>query len=579
MMPEPAVAETLVELLRLRAGERPDHPVYIFFAEGAVETGRMTYRELERQARACAAKLQQVGAADERVLLLLPSGLDFMVAFFGCLYAGAVAVPCFPPRPNRPAPRIQAIAVDAQARFAITTPDVISNLEKRFAYLPDLKALTWLNINECFRTPEDYRENSRITPESLIFLQYTSGSTASPKGVMVNHRNILANTEMLQAAYRTGRETVIVSWLPLFHDMGLIGATLHPIWIGGTHVMLSPEAFLHSPLLWLQAFTRYRGTFTGAPNFAYDLCAEKIPAAQRESLDLRAWNCASVGAEPVRPATMRKFVAAFEPCGFRLGVLNPSYGLAEGTLMVTSCPFGSDPVVTAFDKKLLETKRVRVAGGQSEATVDLVSCGQAVGQEKVVIVDPETCAPCAPDEVGEIWISGPNVTGGYWNRPEETCATFQARLAGSGEGPFLRSGDLGFFHAGGLHIAGRLKDLIIIEGLNYYPQDIELSVEQCHAALRPNSGAAFSVAGDGGERLVVVQEVERVQRKNLDAEEIMTAIRWAVARDHGLRAHAVVLVEPLSIPKTTSGKIMRRACQQMFRDGALKTIAAWQAPA
>jgi acyl-CoA synthetase (AMP-forming)/AMP-acid ligase II len=446
--------------------------------------------------------------------------------------------------------------------------------------------LQWSTVDDIDDSLAAQWRPSAIRGDTLVFLQYTSGSTAKPKGVMVNHSNLVYNLHMLEAAFDLTDQTSIVSWLPLFHDMGLIGNVFNTLNVGTTCVLMEPTAFLYKPIRWLQAISRHRAYFSGAPNFAYDLCARKVTPEQREALDLNSWQAAFNGAEPVRHATLERFVSAFEPCGFRRQVFRPCYGLAEATLFVSSGPMATRPVYHDFEKKALEQDRAAPASGADDAAVTLVGCGQTWLDQKIVIVDPENLTRLPPGSIGEIWLSGPNVAQGYWNKPEETERTFGAYLADTGEGPFLRTGDLGFLQDGELFITGRVKDLIIIGGRNLYPQDIELLVEQSHPALRPGCSAAFSVDLDDGERLVIAVEVHRSYRASsrqegagitstpdgnggLDTKAVFKTIQQAVAEQHEVRVHDLVLLKHGGIPKTSSGKIQRHACKAGYLNGDL----------
>jgi acyl-CoA synthetase (AMP-forming)/AMP-acid ligase II len=553
----------------LRALHQPHECAYTFLVDGETEEVSLTYGELDRQARAIAARLQSVGADGARVLLLYPPGLEYIAAFFGCLYAGMVAVPSYPPRLSRPAPRLQAIVADAEATVALTTTRILSNVERRFAHTPELEALRWLATDD---PAEDWRD-PEVESDTLAFLQYTSGSTAAPKGVMVSHGNLLHNSALIHQCFEHTPHSRGMVWLPPYHDMGLIGGILQPLYGGFPVVLMSPVAFLQAPLRWLQAISRHRATASGGPNFAYDLCVQRITPEQRETLDLSTWEVAFNGAEPVRHETMERFTAAFEPCGFRREAFYPCYGLAEATLIVSGGLKADPPVAYAVRGSALGGNRVVAAIEEGEGGRMLVGCGQTLPGQKIVIADPETLTRRPPDRVGEIWVSGPSVAQGYWNKSEETGHTFRAHLADTGEGPFLRTGDLGFLKDGELFVTGRIKDLIIIRGRNHYPQDIELAVEQSHPALQPGSGAAFSVDLDGEERLVVVQELKRVHR-NADADEVTQAIRQAVAEEHELQVYAVTLIRPMSLPKTSSGKIQRHVCRRQFLEGSLKVIGS-----
>ncbi|HEX4962422.1 MAG TPA: SDR family NAD(P)-dependent oxidoreductase [Thermoanaerobaculia bacterium] len=567
-------AVTLCEVLRRRAAAGPDWPAYTFLLDGEAEEARLTCGELDRRARAVAARLQEQGGQGERVLLLYPPGLEYVTAVFGCFYAGALPILAFPPRLNRPTPRVQAIVADAQPKIALTQSSIIATLRDRFTHAPGLASLDWLASDAVDAGEAEAWREPRLTPESLAFLQYTSGSTGTPKGVMVSHGNVMHNLELLRRGFAIvdGQDRSAL-WLPIYHDMGLVGGILEAVYSGMAATLMSPAAFLQRPVRWLQAITRHGTTISGGPNFAYQLCADQITPEQRESLDLSRWRSAFCGAEPIHARTLERFAEVFAPCGFDRRAFFPCYGMAETTLIVSGGPVGIGAVVQTVDKGELEKGRIADAG-DPEAGRPLVGSGQVLPGLDVVIADPETGARCAPGTVGEIWIAGPSVAQGYWNRPEETQATFQAYLTDGG-GPFLRTGDLGYLHEGELFVTGRSKDLIIIRGQNHYPQDVERTVEGSHAALRAASGAAFSVEAGGEERLVVVQEVKRESRR-ADKEEVFAAIRAAVAEQHDLAVHAIVLLQPASIPKTSSGKIRRHACRAEFLAGGLERLAEWR---
>ncbi len=564
---------TLVDILRWRAQHQPDRTAYTFLLDGETREDNLTYRELDRRARAIAAHLQSLGATGERALLLFPPGLDYIAAFFGCLYAGVVAVPAYPPPPNKPMPRIQAIVSDAQARFALSTAQMFASVRQRLAQHPDLAVLHWLSTDDLSAPDPDAWRQPRITGDTLAFLQYTSGSTAAPKGVMVTHGNIIDNERVIEALCHHTEDSDFVCWLPMYHDMGLIGNVLQALYLGSRCVLMSPVSFLQKPARWLQAVSRYRAHTSGGPNFAFELCATKITPEQAADLDLSQWRVAFSGAEPIQHATLQRFLDAFSPYGLRPEALYPCYGLAEATLMVSGSHPDVLPVARSFQREALAHNSVLPAAGAAGAAdaQTLVSSGRCAPGQHVAIVNPETLVPCPPDQVGEIWVAGPSVAHGYWQRPEETAETFHARLPELGDTTFLRTGDLGFLLDEELFITGRLKDLIIIRGSNHYPQDIELTAEQSHSSLRPGAGAAFSVEIAGEERLVVVQEVDRHFRQ-LDLADVAATIRQAIAREHQLQAHAVVLLRPGAIPKTSSGKIQRRACRSRFLAGTLDAV-------
>jgi 8-amino-7-oxononanoate synthase len=589
-------APTIVDLLRQRAADRPHDRAFTFLVDGENEELNITYAELDRQARAVGGWLLANGMAGKRVLLLYPSGLDFIAAFMGCLYGGAVAVPAYPPRKNRSVERIEGIASDADAAVALSTRDVVDRFEGLKAGAPSLQNLVWQVTAELEPHWADRWERPRIDGDTLAFLQYTSGSTGTPKGVMLTHENLLHNSLRIMQAFELTRSQASVFWLPSFHDMGLIGGILVPLYGGKFNVLMSPVAFLQKPLRWLQAISKYRATISGGPNFAYELCVRKTTPEQRAALDLSSWSLAFNGAEPVRAETIEAFSEAFAVSGFRRRAFYPCYGLAESTLMVTGGMKFEEPVVRSFDAESIETGVAVPRPANAAGARRMVGSGRELDGQDVLIVEPQTCEPLPPGRVGEIWVSGPSVARGYWNRPEESQGNFGAMLAQPepalaggavakwqpNPGPYLRTGDLGFFDNGELFVAGRLKDLIIVRGRNHYPQDIERDVEQACDIVRPGSVAAFSVEYEGRERVVVVAELERGKRERAELVAAFEAIRSRLAKEHEVAVEGIVLVRPNSVPKTSSGKIQRRACRRQFLEGTLEVIeqhVSWLAPA
>ncbi|HYH47690.1 MAG TPA: fatty acyl-AMP ligase, partial [Thermoanaerobaculia bacterium] len=563
-------AGTLLDVLRRRAAEHPDRLAFRFLADGEAEAGGLTFGRLERRAAVLGRILGEAGAAGERALLLYPSGLDFVTAFLGCLWAQAVAVPAAPPRPGRAEDqRLLAIAADARPRLVLTTAALAGRAERLAAGCPDLAGAAVLATDALDLDGAAPAPLPELGAGDLAFLQYTSGSTATPKGVAVTHGNLVHNEQAIQQSFSQDEESVIVGWLPLFHDMGLIGNVLQPLYAGASCILMSPAAFLQSPVRWLRAVSRYRATTSGGPNFAYDLCVRRIGPAERAGLDLASWKVAFNGAEPVRAATLERFAAAFAGCGFRRQAFVPCYGLAEATLLVAGGLRDDGPEVVACDAAALG--RGLAMPPVSGAVRELVACGAPAAGQEVRIVDAETGRPCGAGEVGEVWVAGPSVAAGYWGRPAETAAAFGAvPLEGAGAGPYLRTGDLGFLHRGELVLAGRAKDLIILRGRNLYPQDVELTAEQSHPALRAGGCAAFGVEDGDGERLVVAAEVER--RREAEAGEAAAALRRAVAEEHEVQVHEVVLLRAGELPRTTSGKVRRRACREAWLAGTLTGI-------
>ncbi len=570
---------SLIELLRMRAEKSPDRRVYTFLADGESEADTMTFQELERKSRAIASLLQRRHRAGERAILLYPPGLDFIAAFFGCLYAGVVAVPAYPPRPAGPerwGARMQSIVSDSEAGIVLCSDGVAERLSDAVRAVPDLKHARWLPTTNVLLSEADWWEDPGIADDAIAFLQYTSGSTAEPKGVMVSHGNLLHNLAYAYSVEKNGEESVSVSWLPVYHDMGLIEGVLQPLYGGYSAYLMAPAAFLQRPLRWLRAIDRYRATNSGGPNFAFDLCVRRITKEERRSLDLGSWRFAYNGAEPVRWETLERFYATFRECGFRRSSFHPVYGLAEATLVVSGGRDADEPRSVAPGSDQCSADQLTVPEEPEKRRPRLTSCGQFWCNTRVVIAHPETRRQCRPGEIGEIWVQSKSVAQGYWNRPEETRRVFQARLADDGDGPFLRTGDVGLIDRGELIPIGRIKDIIIIRGRKHYPQDIEQTVSECHRAVRAGCVAAFGICSESEERLAVVAEVDRHHLKDLvQFEEVFEAMREKVVRQHEIPLHAVALLRPGRIPKTSSGKLMRAACRAAFLGGTLQPVAQW----
>lgn len=563
---------TLVELLRYRASTQPERIAYIFLRNGETEEARLTYGELDQNARAIAAHLQSLEAKGERGLLLYPPGLDFISAFFGCLYAEVVAIPAYPPRRNQNLFRLQAIIADSQARFTFTNAALFPTLENQWAKDSELAEMQWVVTDEIDHHLSANWQEPTLEKNTLAFLQYTSGSTGTPKGVMVSHHNLLINSAFIDHVWGHDQDSVMVTWLPTFHDMGLIYGVIQPLYKGFLCYMMAPANFVERPLRWLQALSDKKATHSAAPNFAYDLCVRKIPPEKRATLDLSHWRMTLNGSEPVRAEVLKKFAEAFQVSGFKATALCPGYGLAEATLVVTAVSYDSPSYFYPVQANALEKNKI-VGATETDSNVQtLVGCGWTTIDTQIVIVNPETLKPCSPEIVGEIWVSGSTIAQGYWGKPQETQETFQAYLADTGAGPFLRTGDLGFIKDGELFVTGRLKEIILIRGRNNYPQDIEYTVQNSHPALRPSCGAAFTVEVKGEERLVVVQEVERTWLRKVDIDEVKRAIRKAVVQEYDLQVYAIALIRTGSLPKTSSGKIQRRGCRAKFLEGSLEIL-------
>ena len=577
---------TLVSLLTRRAKEQGEHRAYIFLLDGESREASLTYADLDRRARHIAAVLRKTTAHGDRVLLLYPPSLEYVCAFFGCLYAGVIAVPAYPPDParlERTLPRLQAIVDDARASVVLTTAQILAMTPYVFPLVPALAKLRWTATDEAV-TDDTLAPSVDLDGQTLAFLQYTSGSTGDPKGVMLTHGNLMHQAALIRRGFAMNERSIGMGWLPLYHDMGLLGNVLVPLFTGIPCVLMSPIDFLRRPLRWLQAITRYRATTSGGPNFAYDLCVHKISDEERATLDLSSWTLAFNGAEPIRAETLDRFAAAFASCGFDRRAFYPCYGLAEASLMVSGGPHSTGASVLRVDKAALQADRVVVADGGAGAdqiadTQLLVASGVPCEGQDVAIVDGKNARRCALGEVGEVWVAGPSVAQGYWGKSADTDEIFGRRLPGE-DAAFLRTGDLGFIHDGKLFISGREKDVIVTRGANHYPQDLERTVERCHSALRPGCGAAFTIEHAGAERLVLVHELDRryaadrrqeprrdTERRQLAVEpdvapaqpvevepaQIIEKLRREIAVEHGLQVYGVALVKAGSIPKTSSG--------------------------
>nr|MBA3672366.1 AMP-binding protein [Gemmatimonadaceae bacterium] len=566
---------TLVELLAYRAESQADDVVFRFINGEGKEDGTLTFGVLHDRARAVASRLVEHVVPGDRVLVLVPPGLDYIASYFGCLYAGAVAVPAYPPNPRRADPRVAAMAADCDARVALAPAAFMSRLDSWLDLTPTLKSLAWLDIGAMLDDDPDAWRPSGVDADSLAMLQYTSGSTGDPRGVMLSHGNLLHNLSLIHGVGRHGPGDNGVHWLPPFHDMGLIGGILQPIYVGLSSAVMAPATFLQRPFLWLQAISRYRATTSGGPNFAYDLCVDRISAEERATLDLSSWRTCFNGAEPVRADTIARFISTFAECGLRGDVMVPCYGLAEATVFVSGGPPNQALRAVPADRRALENGELRTPIDVSKG-VTLVASGTPSPEQALAIVDPDTASPCEPGQIGEIWVSGPSVARGYWGRPTATAATFHAHLTGSPRS-YLRTGDLGVLVDEQLVVTGRLKDLVILDGRNYYPHDLEVAATRSHRSLRDGFAAAFSVERDDRERLVLVLEVVR-QHKPDDDAGLFRAVRTELASSAGVLPHEIVLIRQNAIPRTSSGKIQRRACRSAYLEGAFEIVGEWRAP-
>ncbi|MDG2486578.1 MAG: AMP-binding protein [Roseibacillus sp.] len=563
-------------MLRHRASVDPDKTAFIYLAGDDLDESRLTYGELDREARSIAANLSEHDVVGRPVILLEAPGLQFMAALFGCLYAGAIVVPNYPPagkETSKASSRFLRIAHDARPSALVGSGKTLA-IAKNWA----AKEIPCIDLDSIERDRDGDWIEPELTRSALALIQYTSGSTGSPKGVTLTHGNFLANLRIIARATGVSRDSVGVSWLPPYHDMGLTSILL-PVYSRFLDAHMAPSQFMFRPSCWLEAITRYKGTICAAPNFAYELCVSRISREQRANLNLSSWEVALNGAEPIRCETLNRFSETFADCGFESNAMRPCYGLAEATLWVSGEAGQTSPLIETFSKKDLEQGLVMPLGDSPDKLMResmqkrlLVSTGKIADGFEVRIVDSKTGATTPPNEVGEIWISGSSVSSGYWNNEEATAKSFADRNEEGTEKRFLRTGDLGFIHKGELYLTGRLKDLIIVRGLNYYPQDVEQVCTAAHPAIKADGACAFLMGKDEVDQVAVVCEIARAQIRQADLGDVARRIRAAVGEELGLQITSVVLLKQGAIPRTTSGKIRRFACAQGYRDKVLTIL-------
>lgn len=566
---------TIVDLLRFRVEEQPEAKSFTFLADGEHEAASLTYFELFRHARAIARRLQERNGKGERALMLYDTGPELVCAFYACLLANVIAVPLPPPVPthkHRYLPRLLNVIDDADARFVLTTTALLTECGDIFGQHRHLLKKEWVITDLDTADEADDWKYDPEEPEALAYLQYTSGSTSTPKGVMISHANLMKICDYDAKIFDFRPNTTTVCWMPYFHDYGLFEGLVFPVYHGNHSILMPPSQFVYRPIRWLRAISRYQASHSSGPNFAYELCVRKTSAQQREGLDLHCWTSATSGGEPIRIKTLEQFITIYEPFGFSRERFLPVWGLAESTLGITG---GLGPRYYPVSSAALSQGRIAEVVNAGDKRI-LIGCGEflhGVYGTQVAIVDPQTLTRVPRNEIGEIWISGDLVAKGYWNKPVETQEVFRGYIADTGEGPFLRTGDLGFIKDGEVVFTGRLKDLIICEGRNHYPQDIEITAEESHPSLRPGSSIAFSVDAETEERVVLVAEINRdtdpEQQGTIDVDDIKKRIRSSITEVHGLRVHDVVLVRTGSIPKTSSGKLQRAICRTRYLEGDL----------
>lgn len=562
-------SQTILHLLRKRAVEAPD-AIAIVHEPSRQPASALSYLALWQRVNAAAAQIGAHGMEGDRVVLLFPSGPDFVEAFLGCMLARRIAVPAAVPRNERAQKRTLALIRDSGARMIVTPASMLLKLQAALNGLrvADDEAPMVIAVDaQEHGAPEHAPECSA---GDTAFLQYTSGSTSHPKGVVVSHGNLTNNLGHIEREFGFSSSTCLVNWLPAYHDMGLIGGILAPIFTGCSTILMSPSEFIQRPLKWLELITKHRGTISGAPNFAYDSCVARIRDEDLEHLDLSSWRVAFNGSEPIRAGTLDKFEAKFARCGFDKRAFLPCYGLAESTLLVTGRATWNPFTRISLDREQLRQGRAAISDPDSGRT--LVGCGAPNSEHEVAIVNPATKTRCAEDETGEVWLSGPSVCKGYWNRAEETIATFEAELVGAPPKKFLRTGDLGIVRDGQLFITGRRKNIVIIRGLNYACEDIEDLAQASHPAVTAAPGAAFGVEGESSEEMVIAQEINRRYLDHFDGAEVAAAIQESIVLHHGIRASGLVLVQPGTLPRTTSGKLQRHKARELYLSGQLRLV-------
>lgn len=578
--------QSLIDLLSYRVQNSPDKIAYRFLRDGELEENHLTYQALDQQARLIATQLQTCVQVGDRVLLLYPpqSVLNFIAALFGCFYAGAIAVPTYPPQKQQQWDNFQLRVDQCNIQVALTISSLQDKLKKGWNQQVKKGAnpekLTWIATDEDVNQRDSLWQVPDLNHDSIAYLQYTSGSTGIPKGVIVTHGNVLHNSKMIQQAFEHDANLRVLSWLPFTHDMGLVGGIIQSLYVGGDAIFMTPLAFIQKPIRWLQAISRYRVTTSGGPNFAYDLLCQGVTSEQAKTLDLSSWNLAFCGAEPIRSETVKQFSSQFLAYHFRPNAFYACYGMAEATLLISGGSKSELPVIEYWDKQALTENRAQKVNQSQGGSVPLLGCGHGWLDTQIRIVNPETLEPCSSDQIGEIWTQGLGLGQGYWNQEQETKQTFHAYVS-TGEGPFLRTGDLGFIQDGELFITGRLKDVMVFWGRYVYPQQLEERLEKLHSAFLPNSSAAFSINVDGGERLVIVQELDRQACRNLTPQQVkimVSRIRRNILIHHFIDVYAIAFLKPKGLPKTSSGKVQRRLCQQQFLTGTLPAIEQWVCP-
>ena len=573
--PTPAFSQ-LTELLDYRATTNKDDLAVVVLDQDGHEIEKAHYGDLIRLSKSIAAGLQEKIKPGDSCLILSEPGLDFITALLGCIYAGVVAIPAYPPKNNKKNDRLWSIIEDADPACVLLSHEIENMLVTNRSAFEEMMGIPHMIIERDSPDHSGQYKYPALPDNNTVLLQYTSGTTGDPLGAMISQGGIMHNSEVVKQAFGHDENLTVVTWLPPYHDMGLIGTLIQPIYVGGRNIIIKPFDFLKNPVIWLNAITKYEGTTAGCPNFALDLLVERISPEQKTDIDLRSLKVLFCGSEPIRSASLKNFTQAFEQCGFTEDMFLPCYGLAENTLMLTGIHHSEKPEYLLADRQSLENTNKVVISHDADTALSFVSCGYPWLGDQVLIVDPEKHIASGEDTIGEIWTKSGSICRGYRNQADKSEETFNARINGSKEGPYMKTGDLGFMHNGHLYIAGRIKDVIIIRGMNHFPRDIENTVEHSHPTLQPNACAAFSSEIDNHERLIIIQEIKRTAIRELDGQEVIEAIRSAISAEHEIPVFAIELISPGRMCKTTSGKIQHKKCKSMWIDKAFKSVYSWK---
>lgn len=559
-------SSNLLEIIKSHSVTKPNQVACEFLYADNTDSSRLTYFQLDQQARCIANYLQNYSLdKDARVLLVFPAGLEFIKAFIGCLYAGLISVPVSFPKPNRSLKDLERIINDATIDIVLGTEKGLSILQQGID-----QRLNYININEALTGKSQDWFQPPINPQAIVFLQYTSGSTGDPKGVMVSHKNLLHNLAHIYHCFGHNDQSRVFSWLPHYHDMGLVGGILQPLYGGFPVYLMSPFAFIQNPYLWLKLISKYKITTSGGPNFAYDLCIEKISNEQKNNVDLSSWDLAFTGSEVINSETLDSFSRSFKQCGFCYHSFYPCYGMAEATLMATTGKKEQSPILKTIDYMKFHDRQIVYCEAKEQGTKTMVSCGQTLSDQVLKVVDPHTRLELLDSSIGEIWLKGKSIAQGYWQKEKINQEIFGAYL--DNEGPFFRTGDLGFTHRGEVFITGRLKEMLVIRGRNYYPQDIEKTILNAHSALKLGGGAVFSGEGVANDKLVIIHEIKRKYVRHLDGVEILRCLQTVVSQEYGLNIDDLVLIKPNSLKKTSSGKTKRYLMKKLYIQDQIESL-------